>query len=68
MRAGVEDLIGGSRRLKVHHAIVNHTIVASGGMERACQSNLSIGHDISALLSSAIHVDVQDREFHKIGD
>ena len=68
MRAGTEDLIGDPRPLKVHHAIVNHTIVASGGMERACQSNLSIGHDISALLSSAIHVGVQYRELHKIGD
>jgi len=68
MRSGADDLIDDSRRFKVHHAIVNHTIVAPGGMERACQSNLSIGHDISALLSSAIHVDVQHRELHKIGD
>jgi len=61
--------VGGCRpHIKVHHAIVNHTIVASGGMERACQSILSFGHDISALLSSAIHVDVQHRELHEIGD
>ena len=68
MRSGEEDLIGDPWQLKVHHAIVNHAIVASRGMERACQSNLSIGHDMSTLLSSAIHVDVQHRELHKIGD